>query len=154
MIKIKSQLSRKDKEELGILINELSDNYREFYITKDRVRLFIKDNLDLFFSYLKKGDKIIFNDEGIVFITGWSDKAKRKYVRVLTNSLETADKLLKITHWNIHTDLYCKVGKTNPLIQVLEKNKFKFKGDRGSEILLYRKYRGAKNVTNYYKDED
>ena len=50
-------------------------------------RLFIKENQDLFFQSLNKGDKIAFGtDEGIILVTGFSDKAPRKYLKILSKS--------------------------------------------------------------------
>lgn len=138
MIDFKSgQISKKEKDKINIILTEIVDAYSDFYITRNNLRLFIKDNLHLLWEALKNGDKIVFGEEGILFITGWSDKSDRKYVKILTNTEDNADKLLKILSWNMSdTDLYAKIKKESPIAKSLQKNGFKFKGDRGKEILL------------------
>jgi len=136
MIYIKQTLSKKHKKIVGIILTEVTDLYGDFYLTKNNLRLYIKDNDHLLYEGLKKGDRIIFDEEGIAVIIGFSDKAQRKYLKVLTNDARVADKLVKNVIWNCSTEIYCKIKKSNPLKQILLNNKFKFVGDRGKEILL------------------
>lgn len=142
MIKFKSWLSKKDKEQVTSLIREISDEYRDFYITKENLRLFIEVNLDLFFDCLKNGDKIAFGDEGIAFITGWSDNFDRKYLKLLAEDIKSADKLLKVIDWHVKTDLYIKIKRNNKLLPALKAHNFVFLKPRGKEVLYFRKYRG------------
>ena len=132
-------LSKKERQQVNIILNDIVDIWGDFYITKDRLRLFIKENIHLLWEILSKGDKLIFGNEGLILITGFSDKADRKYIKILSNSEEDTNKLLKILNWNI-TDitLYAKVKKESHTLKALQKNGFKFKGDRGKEILLCR----------------
>ena len=153
MIKFAGQLKKKEESEITSLIDGFVDFSRDFYITQNNLRLFIKENKDLFINCLKKGDKIVYSEEdGIIFITGFSDKASRKYIKPLVKDTETADRLMKVLFWNLgHIDLFAKIKKTNPIKKILLKNGFKFRGDRGKEILLCRKgikkegYRGVNN---------
>lgn len=147
MIIVKQLLSEKEKQEVSGLIDELSDLYSDFYITKDNLRLFIKENKDLFFEALKRGDKVVWDDNGIAFITGWSDKSPRKYIKILAKDEESAEQLIKIIFWNVKTDLWAKIKKENPIRRVLQKNQFKFCGDRGREILLRHEYIPNSNYT-------
>jgi len=141
MIKFATQISKKEKVILEGILQEFVDDFRDFYITKQNLRLFIKDNSHLLFEALKGGDKLVFSSQdGLAFVTGWSDKAERKYLKILAKDLESANKLLKVLMWHLKTDLYVKIKKNNPLISVLQKNNFVFKGNRGKEILLLRKY--------------
>jgi len=152
MIQFGTQISKKQRKIIENLLQEYTDDYSDFYITQSNLRLFIKENEHLLFEALKKGDKIVFGEEGIAFVTGWSDKASRKYVKLLIKDTHSANKLLKVLLWNIKTDLYIKIKKNNPLLEILKKNGFYFKGDRGKEILLVRKYRGDIYGNNQNKD--
>ncbi len=146
MIKFGSQISKKEQDIINSILEEYIDEYRDFYITQSNFRLFIKENKELLFDSLNKGDKIVFDEEaGIAYVTGWSDKVERKYLKLLVKDLESADKLLNVLFWNIKEDLYIKIKKTNPILSVLQKHDFIFRGNRGREILLLRKYRGENN---------
>lgn len=132
---------KKERHEIDIVIDELIDFYGDFYITRNNLRLFIKENIELLYECLKKGDKIAYsNKDGIAFVTGFSDKSKRKYVKILATDVESADRLLKVVSWHINCDLWAKIKKTNPIKNALIKNNYKFCGDRGKELLLCRKY--------------
>jgi len=141
MIKFVTQISKKDKKALDSILQEYVDVFSDFYMTKQNLRLFIKDNRHLLFDSLKGGDKIAFSeDDGLAFVTGWSDNMERKYLKILAKDNESANKLLKVLLWNIDTDLYIKIKKNNPILSTLQKNNFVFRGNRGKEILLVRKY--------------
>jgi hypothetical protein len=141
MIVFKNGLSDKEKKQITSLLCELTDVYGDFYITRDNLRLFIKENLNVLFDCLKKGDKIAFDDSGVVVICGFSDKADRKYLKFLTRNPDDTEKFLKVIAWNLNCDLYVKIKKNNPLKDVLQKNYFRFAGDRGKEILLVKRAR-------------
>jgi len=145
MITFGTQISKKQVNIIESILREYIDEYCDFYITQSNLRLFIKENSHLLFEALKKGDKIVFGEDvGIAFVTGWSDKVERKYLKLLFKDLPSADKLIKVLLWKIKTDLYIKIKKNNPVNDILKKNGFIFKGDRGKEILLVKKYRGAR----------
>ena len=136
-----ANIERINDDGTGIGVSKVETIYGDFYITRNNLRLYIKENKNLLFECLKKGDKIVFDEKrGIIFVTGWSDKAPRKYIKILSKDEESADKLLKIFLWQVNCDVYAKVNKNNPVKKVLQRNNFKFVGDRGREILLYRKY--------------
>ncbi len=140
MIRIKGQLNKKEKAELSITLQEMTDIYGDFYITKNNLRLAVKENTDLLYNNLKNGDKIVIGEtEGIAIVTGFSDNAPRKYVKILATSNEGANKLIKVLLQNVKCDLFAKIKKNNPIKEVLQNNNFKFVGDRGKEILLGRK---------------
>lgn len=141
MITAKQQLSKKEEKLIWLLMEEMSDEYNDFYITRNNLRLYIKQNIELLFDCLRKGDKIVFADkEGIVFITGWSDDAQRKYIKILSRDNEGADRLIKVSFQNVECDLYAKVKKNSPIKTILEKNRFKWVGNRGKEVLLCHKH--------------
>ena len=138
MIKVKSSLSKKDKKQVSSILNELVDIYSDFYITRNNIRLYIKENIDILYKLLNNGDKIIFDGEGVVVIVGWSDKSPRKYLKLLTKNEQIADRLIKNINWNVSEELFCKIKKTNPLKNILLRNRWKFVGNRGKEVLLKR----------------
>ena len=138
MIKLKSTLSKEDKKQIFTILDELVDIYSDFYLTKNNLRYYIKENLDLLYKLLRNGDKIIFNRTGMAIIIGYAEKSPRKYMKLLAKDDKVADKLVKNINWNITEELYCKIKKTNPLKNILLKNRWNFVGDRGKEILLKR----------------
>lgn len=149
MIEYKSgQLSKKEELQVEKIISSIIDIYSDFYLTKENLRLYIKENIHLLFDCLKQGDKIVYNEEdGIIIVTGYSDKAPRKYLKILAKNDKSAERLLTVMLWNVEENLYIKLKRNNPLIKVLQslddykENKFKFriKGYRGNEILLIKK---------------
>ena len=148
MIQVRQQLTKKEKPIIKSIIDEIFDSYREFYLTKERLRLFIKENLHLLFQSLEAGNKIIYDEElGIILVTGFADKNfPRKYIKILAKDNNSADKLLKVLIWNFNLDLFIKIKKQNPLKEVLEKNNFRIKADRGSEWLMIRKKKFIKST--------
>jgi len=132
-------LSKKEKLVVESLLDSITDIYSDFYLTRDNLRLFIKENSHLLFEGLSKGDKIIYGDEGVLFIHGFSDNAPRKYVKILARNEEDASQLLKLLNWNVNEELYAKVKKNNIVLRALQKNGFIWKGSRGLETLVYRK---------------
>jgi len=143
VIRTKNYVKKKDLIEVYDLLVDLKDFYRDFYITKDNVRLFIKDNFELVLSDLKKGDRILWNEHVLAFIVGFADKNPRKYLKIVGRNLREIDKFLRFAlKWNIpKIDLYAKMKKRNKIVSVLQKNGFQIIGDRGKEYLLCRKVR-------------
>jgi hypothetical protein len=140
MIVFRGQLKRGENSTVTSILEEIPDIYSDFYITKNNLRLFIKENTDLLVECLKKGDKIVYSEEdGAIFVTGWSDKSPRKYVKILSKNERSADRLLKALLWNIDCELWIKIKKNNPILSILKRNNFRFIGNRGKEILLVRK---------------
>lgn len=140
---VKQGLNKKEVAQVKYILSEVIDLYGDFYITKDNVRIALRDNPEVLFDYLQKGDRLAYEvdgEKGIALVTGWSDKANRKYVKVLTKDMDLANALLKVINWQVKIDLYAKVKKNNPIAKVFQRNGYKFMGDRGSEILLKRTY--------------
>ena len=156
MIQFKSGLGKKEASTIQSIIVDLVDTYRDFYITKNNLRLFIQDNFDVLLDCLKKGDKIAFDSFGVAIVTGYSDNSPRKYLKILTKDLKDVDQLLKIVYWNVKEDLFCKVKNTNPLKDILLKGGFTFIGGRGKEVLLMHKAIEQRESTykNFSKDKD
>jgi len=141
MIVTKGQLGKKEQGIVSSILEEFTDDYSDFYITKNNLRLFLRENKDILFECLKDGDKITYSEEhGMIFLYGYSDKAHRHYIKILSKDSNSADKLIKVTLWNYGgIDLYAKIKTNNPLTEILKKNNFRYLGNRGKEILLMRK---------------
>lgn len=158
MIQLKSTLSKKDKLEISQTLEDLTDPYGDFYLTKEGKRLYIRENKSLLFSYLNKGNKIVYNEEGVAIITGYVDKQikiydrktglsrltnSRKYVKILSTDAKVASDLIKFLIWHIKDDLFTKIKIKNPNKLAFLENGFKFVGGRGKEILLKLNKRGV-----------
>lgn len=149
MITFKTGLAKNEVSYIKSIVDDIVDTYSEFYITKNNLRLMIKDNFDVLLDCLKKGDKIAFDDIGLAIVTGYSDKSPRKYLKILVKDLKHVDPLLKILFWNVkEKEVYIKLKNNNPLKELLlsrpckrENGRllysgFEFVGGRGKESLL------------------
>jgi hypothetical protein len=141
-MKFKSRLIKKEKVKIAKLIDNLKDYYGDFYITKNNLRLFIKENLSLLFDNLKKGDKIIYNENGIIIITGFSDNHSRKYIKFLSKDYNNIKELLLVLSEKFDYDLWAKLKKNNPLVKILQHVGFEWFANRGKECLLVKKNKG------------
>ena len=145
MKKFKSRLTKKEKLQITEMVQELHDYFGDFYITKDNLRLFLKENISLLFDGLKTGDKICYDKEGIIFVTGFSDKNPRKYIKLLVKNEKAANDLLSTLSWTLKCSLWAKLKVRNPLVEVLKNNNFVYFASRGKEVLLVRKYINKEN---------
>lgn len=117
-----------------------NDRFQEFYVTIDRERKFLTD-----YSVLKKVLNTqemygLYDPElkGLLLI--YREKGFRPYIKFLAKDNTTQGNLIKFLIWNFsNTDLYIKVKKTNSLSKFIQRYGFTFAGDRGEEILLFRK---------------
>ncbi|KKN22910.1 hypothetical protein LCGC14_0910200 [marine sediment metagenome] len=131
------QIGNKEQVTLNALLDEIADDYKDFFITRDNLRLFLKDNKELLFENIKKGDKLVYGEEGILIVDGFSDKANRHYIKILSENNQNTNKLIARLLWDLkNIELYAKIKLINPIRQILESNGFIFKGSRGKEILL------------------
>jgi len=146
MITVKQRLNKKEEQAVSFLLNDLIDVYKDFYITKNKLRLFIKENKEVLFKGLRKGNLIAYNEKGLAIIVGFSDKHPRKYLKCLAVNEIESKKLIQALLWNVKFDLYAKIKRRNELLNILKAFGFKFKGSRGQEILLERKYGEINNV--------
>jgi len=132
-----------NKQKIRDTLSNLVDIYGDFYVTKNRIRYYIKENLDLLFTCLENGDKVVCNESGVLVVIGYSDNSPRKYIKILSSDLESITSLLQDISTEVTEDLYIKIKKNNPIKLILQKNGFVFHGDRSKEILLVKKYNGA-----------
>ena len=157
MLISKTGISLKERRIIENILDTNVDLYGDYYITRSNIRIYLRDNPDILFDCLNKSDEMVYdeqNENGMAFISGWSDKSPRKYVKILTKDEKLASSFLKIISWNARIDLYAKLKKNNPLIKVFQKSGYIFLGDRGSEILLCRKYIPRPERIQYKKEED
>ena len=145
MKKFKSRLIKKEIVKITEMVQELHDYFGDFYLTKNNLRLFIKENISLLFEGLKTGNKICYDEDGIVIVTGFSDKNPRKYIKLLVKNEKAANDLLNMLSWNLKCDLWAKLKVRNPLVEVLKNNNFVYFASRGKEVLLVRKYINKEN---------
>jgi len=138
--KFKSRLIKKEIVKITEMVQELHDYFGDFYLTKNNLRLFIKENISLLFEGLKAGDKICYSKDSIIIVTGFSDKNNRKYIKLLNKSEAAANDLLHMLSWNLKCSLWAKLKVRNPLVKILQENGFNYFANRGKEILLVRKY--------------
>lgn len=141
-------------------LSRINDQYKDFYITKEKERHFLKNNLYLIEKVLKYQECYgLFNDnlKGILFIV--RDKGYRPYVKLLAENSKYTIDLLKYLKWNfLETNLYFKLKKDNPLSRFIFKTGFIKIGDRGREVLFFKK--GIKQLHKltpkdiYLKDEE
>ena len=131
-----------NKELIYKILNETPDIYGDFYFTKDNIRYYIHENLNMFFDGIKKGDKIFTNETTIVSIIGYSDNATRKYIKILTSDINLNIDFLKTILDNTTDIIYAKYKKNNPITAVLLKNRFEVVALRGKEILLIKANKG------------
>lgn len=141
MLKLQhSKLSKKDSKKIDLFISDLTDDFREFYITHNNIRLYIQSNKELLSKSVEKGNYLIYDTEekGLLLVTGYSDNFKRKYIKILAENNEIIYNLLQMLIMNVKEDLFIKVNKRNPIIKILREFGFVFQGGRGKQILMKR----------------
>jgi hypothetical protein len=121
--------------------NRITDKYFDGYITSDKKRIFLRKNWDLIEKIIKKQEVYgLFNSELKAILIILKDKGFRPYIKILAEDTEYASQLLKFLLWNFsEIELFCKLKKQNPLIEIYKRHGFLSIGDRGSELLLCKK---------------
>jgi hypothetical protein len=134
------RLNQKNRADIVEFIKKGFDKFEDFYITHDRKRLFLTDS-KLVEKLLKKQEIYGLYDsdlKGLLMI--FREKNFRPYIKILSSNKESNKKLITFLIYNFaEQDLYCKFKKLNPLTEIIQKYGFIFQGDRGQEILLFRK---------------
>ena len=143
----------------------------DFFVTKNNQR-FLLNHTDIaskvFNDCTKHGDKCFISEEngiinGVILITGYSDKTDRKYLKVCANSFKIIKGLFKFLTWNHTSKLYIKAKRNNSLIKFLERRVegkiyykyfFNFAGIRNDEIMLAYELDPKFNAFKVYKKED
>ena len=161
------KLKLKNNIDVLDFFNNTYDKYSDFYITKDKQRIYLKNNLYLIKKFLKNQEvygEINKDLEGIITI--YKEKGFRPYLKILAKNNNIVKRFIKFVIWNFsNNDLYVKLKKENPLGGILQSYGFKYIGNRGtfdkpgSEILLFRPKNKFNKVgdshANYYnKDKE
>ena len=144
------KLNKRNTIDLLEFINQTPDKYQDFYITKDRQRLFLND-CKLIEKVISKQEIYAIEDKDIkAILLIYREKGFRTYIRFLVSDNKYLYDLLKWLNWNINQELYIKAKKNNPIINIAQKKGFIFLGARGTEILLKREKREIKHDSRHY----
>lgn len=135
MINYKDKLTRIEKNEIKGIFTDLIDYYSDFYITKNNMRIFLKENLSELFNAVNKDADVIAYGNGSIVLTYGLGSKYRTYLKLIG---ENTGDLIKTILWNVNCDLYVKIKKTNPNVLVLNQYNFEVIGYRGKELLLKR----------------
>jgi hypothetical protein len=151
------------KDTIGILnfVNTFNDFYQDCYITKNKDRLFLRNNLKLIEKLLKYQEiyAIVKQDiEGLMII--YREKGYRPYAKILCRTEDNKD-LIKYLKWNFLGEIFIKIKEKNSLLKELAntiiinklpkyiaKEGFSIIGLRGKEILIKKNKQLNKEIRN------
>lgn len=121
-------------------VQRVKDRFQDFYITHDNQRLFLTD-FKAIKKLLEKQEVYSVYDKGVKgLMIIYKEKGFRPYIKLLTETRRAESSLIKYLMMNFsEQDLYIKVKKENPLAKYIKYFGFIQTGDRGLEILLFRK---------------
>ena len=115
--------------------------HQDFYLTEDNRRIYITE-YNIFKKLIEQSYLIFVSRElgevdGVIMIWKSRDKnIKRNYVKISSKDGSIANKLITILLWNHNKDLYLKMNKYSPYLDIFKQKNFYFRGDRGREVLL------------------
>jgi len=135
------RLRVKNKIDIYDFLSRVSDRYEDFYLTKNKERKFLKNNWSLIKKVLEKQEVYgVFNHGLKAIMILVREKGFRPYVKLLAENSKYTIDLLKYLKWNFaEVDLYFKLKKENPLSEQIKKTGFTMIGDRGRELLFFKK---------------
>jgi hypothetical protein len=157
MIKFKNSLTDKEVSQLRSSLLCYDDKYGEAYVTKDNVRLSMKDGADVIISRIKKGDIIAFSDEfkSFAIISGVSEKMPRKYLKVFGTDKKDLINVLKVLFWEYREEIYIRLKKYNPLVKFLTQEfYFYFYRPRDNDEIILKKEKNKYPKPKYVFDKD
>ncbi len=140
------KLKIRNKMDLYEFLLMVEDKFDDFYITENKERKFLKKNWYLIEKVLNKQEVYgLFNNKLRAIMIIVRDKGFRPYVKLLSENSKYTIDLLKFLKWNfIEVDLYFKLKKGNPLSEQIKRTGFTMVGDRGKELLFFKK--GLKQI--------
>ena len=135
------RLKIQNKSDIYDFLSRVNDRFEDFYLTKDKERHFLKNNCSLIEKVLKYQEVYGLDNNGLkAIMIIVRDKGFRPYVKLLTENSKYTIDMLKFLKWNyFEKDLYLKVKKENPLATMIIKTGFIKIGDRGRELLFFKK---------------
>ncbi len=148
-----------NKKECYFLTEFITNNINyDFYYAHENARVYITDYMSLK-NLLRQSNNVYQlkeRDTYVGVILTWKSVGggkERHYVKVCAKNEKVANDLLTVLLWNTKTDLFVKIRKDSKFINVFRRKGFKFKGGRGIQILLHRKYKPIASP-KYIKNED
>lgn len=148
------RLKLKNTIDVYEFLSRINDRFEDFYITKEKERYFLKNNWSLIEKILQKQEVYgIFSNSLKAIMIIVRDKGFRPYVKLLAENNKYTIDLLKFLKWNFfEKDLYFKLKKENPLSEQIKKTGFIMIGDRGRELLFFK--RGMKQLYKMTPKDD
>jgi Zn-finger domain-containing protein len=127
-------------------------NFRgDVYITKGNQRIFLEKDIESLKSIIKNQECYGQYDKellGLYIIL--KEKGYRTYLKIIANNEKTAIELVRYFNWNYEDEIYVKIKKNNPFVNILIGDGFKFLKPRpGQELLLFKIKLRSKNDINY-----
>ena len=141
----------KARDSISILnfVNTYNDFWQDLYITQNKERIFLKNNLKLVEKLLRYHEIYALVDkevQGIMLV--YREKGYRPYVKFLCRTENNKD-FIKYLKWNIKSEVFIKIKVKNSLLKELvdtviidklpkyfPKIGFSIIGLRGTEILI------------------
>lgn len=135
------KLKIKNKIDIYEFLSRVNDRFEDFYLTENKERKFLKNNWLLIEKVLLKQEVYgLFSNglKAIMIIV--REKGFRPYVKLLAENSKYTIDFLKFLKWTyFEKDLYMKLKKENPLSETIKKTGFVMVGDRGRELLFFKK---------------
>jgi hypothetical protein len=140
------RLNEKKYCEVMDFLSRVNDRNQDFYITANKERKYLKGDWNLIKKVLKYQEVYGLNYDGLKgLLIIVREKGFRPYIKLLTESTKYNIDLLKFLKWNFsEIDLYCKFKRENPLATQILRTGFIRIGDRGKELLFFKK--GVKSL--------
>jgi len=134
------RLNKRNMMDVYEFVQKIKDRFEDFYITCENQRLFLTD-FKLITKILEKQEIYSVYDKGVKgLMIIFKEKGFRPYIKILSENRKAESALIKYLMMNFsEQDLYIKVKKENPLAKYLKYFGFVQTGDRGLEVLLFRK---------------
>jgi len=135
-------------------LSRINDRYEDTYITVNKERKFLKKDWSLIEKVLEKQEVYGLFQNGLkAIMIIFKEKGFRPYVKLLSENSKYTIDMLKFLKWNFfEKDLYMKLKKENPLSEQIKKTGFVMIGNRGRELLFYK--RGMKQLFEIIPKDD
>jgi hypothetical protein len=148
------KLKIQNKIDVYEFLSRINDRYEDTYITVNKERKFLKKDWSLIEKVLEKQEVYGLFQNGLkAIMIIFKEKGFRPYVKLLAENSKYTIDMLKFLKWNFfEKDLYMKLKKENPLSEQIKKTGFVMIGNRGRELLFYKK--GMKQLFEIIPKDD